>query len=59
MVCNSELHVKAKIVEKCGTRDYWEKWAQDIAKVAKQIVEKISSTVSDKDSKEAKLFQNF
>ncbi|MBU6175638.1 MAG: DEAD/DEAH box helicase family protein, partial [Planctomycetes bacterium] len=26
--------IKAKIVERCGTRDYWENWAKDIAKIA-------------------------
>ena len=26
--------IKAKIVNKCGTRDYWENWASDIAKIA-------------------------
>jgi len=29
--------IKAKIVDKCGTRDYWENWASDIAKIAHSI----------------------
>ena len=34
--------IKAKIVEKCGTRDYWENWATDIAHIAQQHKNRIS-----------------
>ena len=30
----------AKIVEKCGTRDYWENWANDIALIAEKHIRK-------------------
>ena len=34
--------IKAKIVEKCGTRDYWENWASDIAKIAQNHITRIN-----------------
>lgn len=37
--------IKAKIVDKCGTRDYWENWASDIAKIAQQHITRINSIV--------------
>jgi predicted helicase len=37
--------IKAKIVDKCGTRDYWENWASDIAKIAKQHITRINAIV--------------
>jgi predicted helicase len=37
--------ILAKIVKKCGTRDYWEDWAKDIAKIAAQHIERIEATL--------------
>jgi predicted helicase len=51
--------IKAKIVEKCGTRDYWENWAADIAKIAKIHISRINSIVLNSKSKERKIFLNF
>ena len=44
--------IKAKIVEKCGTRDYWEDWANDIAKIAQVHITRIQTIVSKQGSKE-------
>jgi len=51
--------IKAKIVDKCGTRDYWEKWAGDIAKIAEQHIKRIKAIVNDKKAPERKIFLNF
>ncbi|MCP1318111.1 type ISP restriction/modification enzyme [Halomonas sp. 707B3] len=37
--------ILAKIVKKCGTRDYWEDWAKDIAKIATRHIERIKATL--------------
>ena len=51
--------IKAKIVEKCGTRDYWENWADDISKLAKKYTQKINSIVINSKSNEKKYFDEF
>ena len=38
--------IMAKIVEKCGTRDYWDTWAKDIAKIAQTHITRITTIVS-------------
>ena len=35
--------IMARIVEKCGTRDYWDTWAKDIAKIAQTHITRITS----------------
>lgn len=35
----------AKIVKKCGTREYWDTWAKDIAKIAQTHITRISTIV--------------
>lgn len=45
--------IYAKIVEKCGSRRYWESWAKDIADIANRHIERIqflieSPEISDK-----------
>lgn len=44
---NEELSaaILARIVKKCGTRDYWEDWAKDIAKIASRHIERIKATL--------------
>ncbi len=37
--------VMAKIVEKCGSREYWEDWAKDVSSIAERHVTRISSLV--------------
>jgi predicted helicase len=51
--------IKAKIVEKCGTREYWETWAKDIAKIAQTHVTRIKTIVDVKGSDERKCFKAF
>ena len=51
--------VMAKIVEKCGTRDYWEDWAKDVAEIAERHVTRISSLVRQPDSDARSFFQDF
>ncbi|MDO6575267.1 hypothetical protein, partial [Staphylococcus pasteuri_A] len=34
--------IMAKIVKKCGTRDYWEDWASNIADIAKNHITRLT-----------------
>ncbi|WP_208434852.1 hypothetical protein, partial [Bartonella taylorii] len=34
--------IMAKIVKKCGTRDYWEDWASNIAEIAKNHITRLT-----------------
>ncbi len=51
--------IKAKIVEKCGTRDYWEKWAGDIAIIAQKHITRINSIVLNSGTQERESFIKF
>lgn len=51
--------IMAKIVKKCGRRDYWENWAGDIAKIAEAHISRISGIISNEGSKERKAFDAF
>lgn len=51
--------IKAKIVQKCGTRDYWEKWATDIAKIAQQHITRINAVLVDSGTPERAAFDSF
>ena len=51
--------ILVKIVQKCGTRYYWEDWAGDIARIAARHSARIKAIISDRKSKEYKLFSNF
>lgn len=51
--------IMAKIVKKCGKRDYWEDWATDIAKIAQTHITRITTTVAKEGSKEREAFENF
>ena len=51
--------IKAKIVDKCGTRDYWENWASDIAKIAHQHITRINSIVLNSGTPERTAFMQF
>lgn len=37
--------IMAKIVEKCGTREYWDSWARDIAKIAQTHITRIGTII--------------
>ena len=51
--------IKAKIVQKCGTRDYWENWASDIAKIAETHISRLNALLVKQSSKERKIFEKF
>ena len=51
--------IKAKIVKKCGTRDYWENWATDISEIAKKHITEISKIVLNSKKPERKIFLKF
>ena len=51
--------VMAKIVEKCGTREYWEDWAKDVAEIAERHVTRITSLVQEPDTDASSFFQDF
>ena len=38
--------IMAKIVEKCGSRRYWDEWAGDVARIARAHVERITAMVT-------------
>ncbi len=47
--------IMAKVVEKCGSRRYWEEWAGDVAKIGRAHVERITALVTvDEQSPENK-----
>lgn len=50
--------IMAKIVEKCGTREYWDTWAKDIAKIAQTHITRITTIVAN-DGSEREAFIAF
>lgn len=50
--------IMAKIVEKCGTRDYWDSWAKDIAQIAQAHITRIT-TITAKPGPEQTAFRAF
>ncbi|MBI3440865.1 MAG: DEAD/DEAH box helicase [Proteobacteria bacterium] len=55
-----ERALYAKIVKKCGNRNYWEDWAKDIAKIAQTHITRISAIVKNpKNEKESAAFHSF
>jgi predicted helicase len=50
--------IMAKIVEKCGTREYWDTWAKDIAKIAQTHITRITTIVAQ-DGQERAAFLAF
>jgi len=51
--------IMAKIVKKCGRRDYWENWANDIAKIAQTHITRIKAIIAEPDTTERKAFDAF
>jgi predicted helicase len=51
--------IMAKIVKKCGRRDYWEDWAGDIAKIAQTHITRITALVDKPDTTERAAFEAF
>ena len=55
-----ERALYARIVKKCGNRQYWEKWATDIAKIAQTHITRISAIVGDpNNAREVREFNGF
>lgn len=50
--------IRAKIVEKCGTREYWDTWAKDIAKIAETHITRIKTIVANQ-GEERSAFMSF
>jgi predicted helicase len=51
--------IMAKIVKKCGQRDYWENWAGDIAKIAQTHISRITGLVANPGTPEREAFDGF
>lgn len=51
--------IMAKIVKKCGRRDYWENWAGDIAKIASTHISRITALVEKPGTNERAAFDAF
>ena len=55
-----ERALYAKVVKKCGNRNHWEDWANDIAKIANTHITRITQIVSDpQNTKEVAAFKSF
>ena len=50
--------IRAKIVEKCGNRKYWDEWADDVAKIAQTHIVRITEMVRRHDAAR-EVFQEF
>lgn len=51
--------IMAKIVKKCGRRDYWENWAGDIAKISQTHITRITALVEKPGTSERAAFEAF
>jgi predicted helicase len=55
-----ERAIYAKVVQKCGNRMHWEDWANDVAKIAKAHIERITLILENTENKnEILLFNKF
>ncbi|MER5173449.1 helicase-related protein [Thioclava kandeliae] len=51
--------IMAKIVKKCGTRDYWEDWATNIAKIAQRHISRITGILAEPGTPARQAFDSF
>ncbi|WP_330169318.1 DEAD/DEAH box helicase [Bartonella grahamii] len=51
--------ILAKIVKKCGTRDYWEDWASNIAEIAKNHITRLTGILVEPETKARQAFDRF
>ena len=51
--------ILATLVMKCGTRRYWQNWAEGVANISQNITSRINSLVTDTNSKHHKKFKDF
>jgi predicted helicase len=55
-----EKALYAKVVKKCGNRNYWDEWAKDIAKIAQTHITRITTIVTNPENKkEVAAFTDF
>ncbi|MEQ1638732.1 MAG: type ISP restriction/modification enzyme [Methylococcales bacterium] len=55
-----ERAIYAKVVQKCGNRSHWEDWANDIAKIAKTHIDRITAILENPaNTVEIQAFNNF
>ncbi len=51
--------IMAKIVKKCGTRDYWEDWATNIAEIAQRHISRITGILAEPGTPARNAFDAF
>ena len=51
--------IMARIVKKCGTRDYWEDWASNIAEIAKNHITRLTGILKAPDTTARRAFDGF
>ncbi len=51
--------ILATLVMKCGTRRYWQNWADGVANISQNITSRINSLVTDTNSKHHQKFKDF
>ncbi|EJF84455.1 DEAD/DEAH box helicase [Candidatus Bartonella washoeensis] len=51
--------ILAKIVKKCGTRDYWEDWASNIAEIAKNHITRLTGILVEPGTGARQAFDKF
>lgn len=51
--------IYARIVDKVGTRTYWEQWAADVADIAASLITRISAILDHADGAAAEAFEQF
>lgn len=51
--------IYARIVDKVGTRTYWEQWASDVADIAAALVTRITASLDGADTKTTEAFGQF
>jgi predicted helicase len=55
-----ERAIYAKVVQKCGNRHHWEDWANDIARIARTHIDRITAIIEDPGhAEERKAFEAF
>ena len=51
--------IYAKIVTKCGDRQYWEKWARNVAEIADTHISRIKALLENSESEAKQVFDEF
>ncbi|WP_022662570.1 DEAD/DEAH box helicase [Paucidesulfovibrio longus] len=59
-ISDLERAIYAKLVQKCGNRHHWEDWANDIARIARTHIDRITGILENEaNAKERKAFHAF